>query len=311
VVEASGTRRRWGPALGGGAGSRSTVLVLIASRRRSILTSSIQRIVYARLIRKRIGRRLAPGRATRDARGRAAGKTITISSEGSRERVLDGWSLQIRWPKRDQVTRTYVTSRRVIRTRVDVNRREFSTFGGFDPPLLHSVSPQCAKASGVMRVAGPGPTGAGPRNRSASERARAAVAGPRSQAAIPTRTTPLPIASLVGTEADVHPAVAHILTEHELRLNPNVLSVAHWSRLLGGALYAATTRVDWATLLRRSFEVDVLACARCGGRLRVLGEVTDPALVQLVLESLGLPGHAPSAARARDPTSLRGDTANV
>jgi hypothetical protein len=170
---------------------------------------------------------------------------------------------------------------------------------------------QCAKASGVMRVAGPGPTGAGPRNRSASERARAAVAGPRSQAAIPTRTTPLPIASLVGTEADVHPAVAHILTEHELRLNPNVLSVAHWSRLLGGALYAATTRVDWATLLRRSFEVDVLACARCGGRLRVLGEVTAPALVQLVLESLGLPGHAPSAARARDPTSLLGDTANV
>jgi len=53
-------------------------------------------------------------------------------------------------------------------------------------------------------------------------------------------------------------------------------------------LFAA--RVDWATLLRRSFEVDVLACARCGGRLRVLGEVSDPAFVQLVLEALGQPG---------------------
>jgi hypothetical protein len=49
----------------------------------------------------------------------------------------------------------------------------------------------------------------------------------------------------------------------------------------------------------------------CGGRLRVLGEVTAPALVQLVLESLGLPTHAPSLARARDPTSLLGDTASV
>jgi hypothetical protein len=87
--------------------------------------------------------------------------------------------------------------------------------------------------------------------------------------------------------------------------------VAHWSRLLGGALYAATTRVAWAALLRRSFEVDVLTCAHCGGRLRVLGEVTAPALVQLVLESLGLPTHAPSLARARDPTSLLGDTASV
>jgi len=46
----------------------------------------------------------------------------------------------------------------------------------------------------------------------------------------------------------VHPALAPIGTEHELRLSPNILSVAHWSRLLGGALYAATTRVDWATL---------------------------------------------------------------
>lgn len=46
-------------------------------------------------------------------------------------------------------------------------------------------------------------------------------------------------------------------------LAPNVLSVRHWDRLMGGALYAATTRVDWARLLRRSFEVDVLECPRC------------------------------------------------
>jgi hypothetical protein len=68
----------------------------------------------------------------------------------------------------------------------------------------------------------------------------------------------------------------------------------HWDRLLGGTIYAASPRVDWVSLLRRSFEVDVLACASCGGRLRILGEVTDPAaMVRLVLDSLGMPTDAP------------------
>ena len=102
-----------------------------------------------------------------------------------------------------------------------------------------------------------------------------------------------------GTTTHVPTAVAQMLT-------PNVLSVKHWERLLGGALYAATPRLDWASLLRRSFQVDVLECARCGGRLRVLGEVTDPAMVRLVLESLGMPTEAPRVARARDPTELLG-----
>ncbi len=101
----------------------------------------------------------------------------------------------------------------------------------------------------------------------------------------------------------IHPAP---LSDH-IVLSPNVLAVKHWNRLLGGALYAATARVDWAGLLRRSFDVDVLACAQCGGRLHVIGEVTDAAAVRLVLESLGLPTDAPRAARARDPTDLLAD----
>jgi hypothetical protein len=91
-------------------------------------------------------------------------------------------------------------------------------------------------------------------------------------------------------------------------LAPNVLGVKHWSRLLAGLLYAASPRVDWATLLRRSFDVDILACTKCGGRLRVLGEITEPSLVRMVLESLGLPAEAPPLARARDPTELLGES---
>jgi len=80
--------------------------------------------------------------------------------------------------------------------------------------------------------------------------------------------------------------------------------VKHWNRLHSGLLYATSPRVDWASPLRRSFDVDLLRYATCGGRLRVLAEVTQPVMVGLVLDSLGMPSEAPRAARARGPTEL-------
>jgi hypothetical protein len=85
-------------------------------------------------------------------------------------------------------------------------------------------------------------------------------------------------------------------------LAPNVVSVRHWDRLMGGLLYAATPRVDWATLLRRSFSVDVLECPKCHDRLRVLAVITEREPVQRILAHLGMPTEAPHVARARDPT---------
>jgi len=38
----------------------------------------------------------------------------------------------------------------------------------------------------------------------------------------------------------------------------------------------------------------------------VLGEITEPEMVRLVLERVGLPTQAPRVARARDPTELLG-----
>jgi hypothetical protein len=88
-------------------------------------------------------------------------------------------------------------------------------------------------------------------------------------------------------------------------LAPNVVSVRHWDRLMGGLLYAATRRVDWATLLRRSFSVDVLECPKCHDRLRVLAIITEREPVQRILAHLGMPTEAPHVARARDPTDDR------
>lgn len=53
-----------------------------------------------------------------------------------------------------------------------------------------------------------------------------------------------------------------------------------------------TSRIDWASLLRRVFSIDVLACARCGGRLRVISVVEDPPVIEKILRHLGLP-HVP------------------
>ena len=76
------------------------------------------------------------------------------------------------------------------------------------------------------------------------------------------------------------------------RVAPNVLSVAHWHRLLGGELYAASARIDWATLLKRTFDVDLKVCVRCGGRLSLRAVVTEPPTVTKILTALS---------RARDP----------
>ena len=44
----------------------------------------------------------------------------------------------------------------------------------------------------------------------------------------------------------------------------------------------------WAALMHRVLNLDVLACPRCGGRLRVIATVQDPAVVRAILTHLGL-----------------------
>ena len=92
-----------------------------------------------------------------------------------------------------------------------------------------------------------------------------------------------------------------------IQLAPNIISVKHWDRLMGGLLYAVQPRVDWATLLRRSLSVDVLECPKCHGRLRVLAVIAEREPVQRILAHLGLPTEPPPLARARDPSDDVGD----
>jgi hypothetical protein len=80
------------------------------------------------------------------------------------------------------------------------------------------------------------------------------------------------------------------------------MTVQHWSRILDGALYAASSRVDWAVLLQRTHGVDAMRCPRCAGKMRVMATIIEPGVVKKILSHLGLPTEPLPRARARDPT---------
>ena len=62
----------------------------------------------------------------------------------------------------------------------------------------------------------------------------------------------------------------------------------------------------WANLMRRAFDLDVLACPRCGGRLRLLGTIEDPVAIRAILDNFAVSSSAldrpPPAATAEAAT---------
>lgn len=58
---------------------------------------------------------------------------------------------------------------------------------------------------------------------------------------------------------------------------------------------------QWAELMRRTFGVDVLACPRCGGRLRLVALIDQASVIQRILRHLGLPTDVPEPRPGRAP----------
>src|SRR5262245_487112 len=62
----------------------------------------------------------------------------------------------------------------------------------------------------------------------------------------------------------------------------------------------------WAALMRRTFDLDMLACPRCGGRLRLLGAVDDPDAIRAILTAVAVSGEladrAPPSPAAQTPS---------
>ena len=57
----------------------------------------------------------------------------------------------------------------------------------------------------------------------------------------------------------------------------------------------------WASLMERTFGFDVLACPRCGGRLRLIALLEEAAVIGRILRHLGVPTEIPAPRPARAP----------
>jgi hypothetical protein len=47
-----------------------------------------------------------------------------------------------------------------------------------------------------------------------------------------------------------------------------------------------TAPLTWAERLKRVFDIDISVCPLCGGRVRVIADVTDPDVIQTILAHL-------------------------
>ena len=65
--------------------------------------------------------------------------------------------------------------------------------------------------------------------------------------------------------------------------------------------------VSWATLMRHSSSIDVESCQKsaCGGRMRLVSVITDPAAIHRILRHLGEPTEPESLEPARGPPYFR------
>jgi uncharacterized protein YbaR (Trm112 family) len=53
--------------------------------------------------------------------------------------------------------------------------------------------------------------------------------------------------------------------------------------------------------MRRAFDLDVLACPRCGGRMSLIATIDDPRVIRKILGHLGLATEVPQAHPSRSP----------
>jgi len=62
---------------------------------------------------------------------------------------------------------------------------------------------------------------------------------------------------------------------------------------------ARTCRIPWADLLAKVFEIDVLACPECGGRMQLIAFIAEPTVAKRILDHLDHDSTGPPLAPAR------------
>lgn len=63
------------------------------------------------------------------------------------------------------------------------------------------------------------------------------------------------------------------------------------------------SRISWARLLKRVFNIDVAKCNKCRGQMKIIAAIEDPKVIKKILAHLGLPTKAPTPWPVRGPPS--------
>ena len=61
------------------------------------------------------------------------------------------------------------------------------------------------------------------------------------------------------------------------------------------------SKVSWARLLKRVFNIDVTKCNKCSGQMKIIAAIEDPKVIKKILAHLGLPTKAPTPWPVRGP----------
>ena len=87
---------------------------------------------------------------------------------------------------------------------------------------------------------------------------------------------------------------ARVVAYGRVAPEPTALAAA----LVGGAegtkAKTGSRAWSWAALMHRAFALDVLACPHCGGRLRLIATLHDPAVIRKLLAHLGMARSGPN-----------------
>ena len=63
--------------------------------------------------------------------------------------------------------------------------------------------------------------------------------------------------------------------------------------------HGAPARMSWACLRKRVFDIDIERCPHCGGDLKIIAVIEEPAVIAKILTHLGVPARAPPRSPAR------------
>jgi hypothetical protein len=87
---------------------------------------------------------------------------------------------------------------------------------------------------------------------------------------------------------------AHVVAYGRVALEPTAMAPTLVAGAESTKAKSGSRAWSWAALMHRAYEIDVLTCPHCGGRLRLIATLHDPAVIGKLLAHLGMARAGPS-----------------